>query len=74
MRGICLRFENGRVVQASAEHGEDFLLSQLDLDDGARTLGEFAIGTNKGIQRFTGSTLFVDGGWTAADGRYSPNV
>jgi NAD(P)-dependent dehydrogenase (short-subunit alcohol dehydrogenase family) len=22
----------------------------------------------------TGTTLFVDGGWTAADGRYSPNV
>ncbi len=58
VRGISLTFENGRVVRASAEHGEDYLLSQLDLDDGARTLGEFAIGTNKGIQRFTGETLF----------------
>ena len=22
----------------------------------------------------TGTTLFVDGGWTAADGRYTPNM
>ena len=58
VRGIALRFENGRAVDASAEHGEEFLLKQLDLDEGGRTLGEFAIGTNRGIQRFTGETLF----------------
>jgi len=58
VRGIELTFEQGRVVRASAEHGEDYLLTQLDLDEGARRLGEFAIGTNQGIQQFTGETLF----------------
>lgn len=56
--GIKLMFKDGRVVEASAEKGEDHLLSKLDMDHGARTLGEFAIGTNRGIQQFTGQTLF----------------
>jgi aminopeptidase len=30
----------------------------LDVDDGARFVGELAFGTNRGIQRFTGDTLF----------------
>ncbi len=30
----------------------------LDTDSGARTLGEFAIGTNYGVDRFTGQILF----------------
>jgi aminopeptidase len=55
--GVRFRFEDGVVVEASAAKGEDFLLSQLDADDGARRLGEFAIGTNWGIDRVTGSTL-----------------
>jgi aminopeptidase len=56
--GVKLTFKEGRVIQASAAKGEDYLLSQLDRDDGARRLGEFAIGTNYGIQQFTGETLF----------------
>ena len=56
--GVQLSFEKGVVVEASAKKGEDFLLSSLDLDEGARRLGEFAIGTNQGVQRFTRSTLF----------------
>ncbi|NDJ75687.1 MAG: aminopeptidase [Chloroflexi bacterium] len=58
INGVKLTFKDGVVVEASAEKGEDYLLSQLDLDDGARRLGEFAIGTNLGIQQFTGNTLF----------------
>jgi aminopeptidase len=34
------------------------LLSQLDSDEGARYLGEFAIGANDQIQRFTKSILY----------------
>jgi aminopeptidase len=30
----------------------------LDMDEGARSVGEFAIGTNEGIQKFTGEILF----------------
>ena len=37
---------------------EDFLLSELDSDEGARYLGEFAIGTNYGIKKFTKNILY----------------
>lgn len=56
--GVRLWFEKGRVVKATAEKNGDFLLKTLDTDEGSRGLGEFAIGTNKGIQRFTGEILF----------------
>ena len=56
--GIELTFEDGRVVAATAEKGEDLLLSQLDTDEGARVLGEFAFGTNFDIQRFSKNILF----------------
>ncbi|MCL2679440.1 MAG: aminopeptidase [Dehalococcoidia bacterium] len=56
--GIRLWFEDGRVVKATAEHNEEFLLRTLDTDPGARFVGEFAIGTNEGIQRFTREILF----------------
>ncbi len=55
---IRLRFENGKVVAASATKNEDYLLEQLDSDEGARYLGEFAFGTNFDIQQFTRNILF----------------
>jgi aminopeptidase len=58
VEGVELKFENGRIVDASAKKNEAYLLSQLDMDDGARYLGEFAVGTNYGITRFTGNILF----------------
>jgi aminopeptidase len=56
--GVRLWFEQGRVVKASAEKNEEFLLKTLDTDDGSRRIGEFAIGTNEGITRFTRQILF----------------
>ena len=56
--GVQLRFEDGKVIEARASKNESFLLSQIDSDPGARYIGEFAIGTNYGIQRFTKSILF----------------
>lgn len=56
--GIQLRFENGLITQATATENEAFLLSVLDTDAGARRLGEFAIGSNYDIQRWTGAILF----------------
>ena len=56
--GIDLKFEGGRVVAARADEGEAYLLSMLDLDPGARRLGEIGIGLNYGIDRFTGSILY----------------
>ena len=58
VEGIELEFNNGMVVSARAEKNEDFLLTMLDTDESARYLGEFAIGTNYGIQKFTKSILF----------------
>src|SRR5919106_7050754 len=55
--GMSLRFENGKVVDASAEQGEDFLIEMLDADEGARRLGELGIGTNYGIAAGTREIL-----------------
>jgi len=54
---IRLRFARGKVVEASAAKNEEFLLSTLDTDEGARFLGEFAFGANFGITRFTKNIL-----------------
>ena len=56
--GVRLRFEGGRVVEASAEKGEAYLHSMLEADEGARYLGELGIGTNYGIVRATKNILF----------------
>jgi aminopeptidase len=56
--GARLWFEEGRVVRAEADKNEAFLLAALETDPGARYLGEFAIGTNDTIDRFTGQILF----------------
>ena len=55
--GVKLRFKDGKVVDASAERNEDFLLKTLDTDEGARRLGELGIGTNYGIDRGTRDVL-----------------
>jgi aminopeptidase len=56
--GIRLWFEKGKVVKATAEKDEAFLLKTLDTDEGARRVGEFAIGANVGITKFTKQILF----------------
>jgi aminopeptidase len=55
--GVRLKFEAGKIVDAAAERGEEFLIAQLDTDAGARTLGELGIGTNYGIDRGTREVL-----------------
>jgi aminopeptidase len=62
--GVLLRFEGGKVIEASARSNEEFLLSALDTDEGARRLGELGIGCNPKIQDHMGHTLFdekIDG-------------
>lgn len=56
--GVRLVFKEGRVVEASATQGEEFLLKMLDADAGARVPGELGIGCNPAIDRFMGSTLY----------------
>ncbi|MDQ2906609.1 MAG: aminopeptidase [Chloroflexota bacterium] len=55
---VRLTFHAGRVIEASAGRGLDFLNAMLDSDAGARTLGEAAFGLNYDIQRFSKETLF----------------
>jgi aminopeptidase len=58
VEGVEIGFENGKVVKAKASKNEEFLIRTLGMDAGASYLGEFAIGTNFGIQRFTRAILF----------------
>jgi len=58
VEGAELTFSNGRVTTAKADRNQEYLLSTLDTDTGSHYLGEFAIGTNFDIQKFTGNILF----------------
>jgi len=55
---VELWFENGKVVKESASKGKTLLTTSLNTDPGARFLGEWGIGTNYGIKRFTKNILF----------------
>lgn len=58
VQDVSITLRNGKVVDARASKGEDFLISMLDMDGGSRFLGECAIGTNYSITRYTKNTLF----------------
>ena len=58
VQDVRLRFEDGEVVEHSAEKNEEVLTAVLDTDDGARYLGELGIGMNRDIDRFTYNMLF----------------
>ena len=58
IRNVHLTFEDGEVVDWSAETGEQALEDVLTTDEGARRLGELGIGMNRGIDRFTDNILF----------------
>ena len=55
---IELWFENGKVVREKAGRNQELLTSQLNTDKGARYLGEWGIGTNYNIKKFTKNMLF----------------
>ena len=74
---IELTFEQGRVVDAKASKGLDFLEAMLDQDEGARSLGEIAIGTNYQVTEYTKNTLFdekIGGTFHAAVGAGYPET
>lgn len=58
VEGAELTFSNGRVTRIKADKNQDYLLKMVETDAGARYLGEFAIGTNFEINKFTGQILF----------------
>lgn len=55
---VLLTLKNGKIVEANAEKGAEFLNNMLDMDEGSRFVGEIAIGTNDMIQDVTGNILF----------------
>jgi len=55
---VELTFEKGRVVSSKAKVGEPLLRAMVNSDEGSHYLGEFAIGTNYEIDRFTRNILF----------------
>ncbi len=58
VEGVKLVFKRGSVIEAFAIKGEDVLKKVLEVDDGARRLGEFAFGLNYDIRRYTKQILF----------------
>jgi aminopeptidase len=57
-KNVFLRLEAGKVVEAKADKGEDFLLKMLDTDEGARFVGEIAFGLNDNITKPSKNILF----------------
>ncbi len=57
VENIHLEFKDGKVIKATADKSEDLLQEILAIEN-ADTLGEFAIGTNYGITKFTKNMLF----------------
>jgi aminopeptidase len=58
VEGVRLVFRDGKVTEASAQQGQDYLLQMLELDEGARYIGEFAFGNNMRVTRGTKNILF----------------
>ncbi|GAC1344424.1 MAG: aminopeptidase [Ktedonobacteraceae bacterium] len=55
---VRLTFRDGKVMESSASRGLEFLNAMLEMDEGARFLGEVAFGLNYNIKQFSKDTLF----------------
>ncbi|MBU4070302.1 MAG: aminopeptidase [Nanoarchaeota archaeon] len=55
---IFLKFENGKVIESTASKNEDFLKQMLATDENSSYVGEFGIGCNPKIKKFTKALLF----------------
>jgi len=56
--GIHLKFEKGKVVEAKADKNEEFLKKMVATDENSSYVGEFGIGVNYGIKKYTKNLLF----------------
>jgi aminopeptidase len=74
---IRLRWENGKLVEATSSTNQDFLRSVINTDAGASLIGEFAIGTNPMVNIFCKDILIdekIDGTIHIALGRAYPET
>lgn len=60
IQGIYLKFEDGKIVDYSAQLGHDALTKIIETDDGSHRLGEVALGMNNGIKEVLKHPLFVE--------------
>jgi aminopeptidase len=60
IRGIYLRFADGRIVEHRADVGSEYLAAIVETDEGSRRLGEVALGMNPGLDRVLKHPLFVE--------------
>lgn len=58
VRNARIVMENGIATDVTAEEGEEFLITMLNQDEGARRIGEVAFGTNRAVNRPTGQILY----------------
>jgi aminopeptidase len=58
LAGVFLKFEDGKIVEATAEKNQDFLKELLATDENASYIGEFGIGCNPMVDRYTNDLLF----------------
>ncbi len=58
VKGIYLKFKDGKVIEAKADKNEDFLKAMLATDKNASYVGEFGIGLNPALNKFTKRGLF----------------
>jgi len=58
VQDVTLELRKGKIVRERAAKNQKYLTEMLNMDRGARYVGEFAIGTNYGIKRFSRNTLF----------------
>ena len=56
--GVKLKFNKGKVIDYSAEKGENFLKAILETDENALYVGEFGVGCNTMIKKYTNDLLF----------------
>jgi len=55
---IYLKFQDGKVIESIASKNQDFLKEMLATDENASYVGEFGIGMNPKINKFTKNLLF----------------
>ena len=64
LSGVKLKFENGKVIEYDSEQGKDLLKALLETDANSSYVGEFGIGCNPKINRYSNNLLFdekIDG-------------
>lgn len=58
LHGVRLEFSQGRLVSATAETNQALLEQVIQMDEGASRIGEFGVGTNAGVDRFSSEVLY----------------